>query len=306
MKLLRDRKQGMKMIVKLIFSIAFLLITSNSWAWTPPVPEDAEQFTCYEFGLPADNTWAFPDQCYSFSLGLDPFAGGLATGKVAYITDFISTPTSTEVGSYYIGVAQSTTVGNNFNPQLFFRGAASETFNIHNTAPLLTITAGNTIRFYNSATSPGSTRIMVQGYIADIPTDGHPFSCYEFGLPDNNTWTFPDQCYSWTLQQDPFAGGLLANHRAVITDVSFSPTTVTASSYYVGVAQSTIGGNNSNPQIFMRASEDQSVYSNQTAPLLVISPGNTIRFYNSTTSPGSIRAYAWGFIVSNEAFFGAP
>lgn len=289
--------------ILLILVLSILSVNAVVKAWTPPVPDNAEPFTCYEFGLPDNNTWTFPDQCFSFSLNVDPFANGLLAGKVAYVTDYIATPTTETLGQYYTGVAQSSINGNNFNPQMYYRGPDDESVAINYTAPILTITPGNTMRFFNSSTSPGPVRILVQGYIADVPTDNHPFTCYEFGLPDNNTWTFPDQCFSFTLGVDPFSGGLMNNHRAVITDFDFAPTTVTSGSYYYGVAQSTTGGNNSNPQVYMRGSAEKTMNTNQGSPLLIISPGNTIRFFNSSTSPGSIRLRVNGYIVSDEAFF---
>ena len=132
-----------------------------------------------------------------------------------------------------------------------------------------------------------------------VPLDGIPFTCYEFGLPDNNTWTFFDQCYSFQLNIDPFSGGLLAGKFAVVTDVTFSPTTITDGSFYVGVAQSTTQGNNSNPQIYMRGKDSRSLTTNQTAPVLIINSGNTMRAFNSSTSPGSVRVFVQGYLVDD-------
>ncbi len=287
--------------VFILFALAML--PQVVYAWTPPVPDNAQQFTCYEFGLPDNNTWTSPDQCYSYALGADPFFAGIPAGKVAYVTDYIVTPTTESTGSYYTGVRQASSGGSGFNPQLYYRSSSDESLNINNTAPMLTITAGNELQFYNSSSSPGTVRILIQGYIADIPTDSHPFSCYEFGLPDDSTWTFPDQCFSWTLGADPFSGGLLNDHKAVITDLDFTPTTSAVGGYYYGAAQSTTGGSNFNPQIFMRGNDDRSVSTNQTAPILVITEGNTIRFFNSTTSAGSMRARLYGYIVSDDTFY---
>lgn len=132
-----------------------------------------------------------------------------------------------------------------------------------------------------------------------LPPNSIPFTCYEFGLPDNNTWTFLDQCFSFQLNIDPFAGGLMEGMYAIVTDVIVTPTSSVAGSYYTGVAQSTVGGNNYNPQIFLRISDERSLTLNQTAPLLVINSGNTMRTYNSSTSPGSVRIMVQGYLTDN-------
>jgi len=132
-----------------------------------------------------------------------------------------------------------------------------------------------------------------------VPNDGIPFTCYEFGLSDNSTWTFFDQCFSFQLNLDPFNGGLLDGKYAIVTDVSFTPTTETDGSFYVGVAQSTTSGNNFNPQIFLRGKDSRSLAINQTAPVLIISEGMTLRAFNSSTSPGSVRVYVQGYLVDD-------
>ncbi len=132
------------------------------------------------------------------------------------------------------------------------------------------------------------------------PNNGHQFYCTEYGLPDNSTWTLFDQCYSYALEYDPFQLDSLASGKyAVITDVVVTPTTSTIGSYYVGVAQSSSAGNNFNPQVFLRGSDNQSLRLNQTGPLLVVSEGNTLRAFNSSSSPGSVRVVVTGYITDD-------
>ena len=287
----------------LVLSVLILVSVSPTHAWTPPVPENADQFVCYEFGLPDDGAWTSPDACYSYALGIDPFAGEIPEGRIAYLTDIIVTPTSSAAGSYFVGVRESTQGGSGFNPQLFFRGTEEGSITVNNTAPLLTITGARMFQFFNATSSPGTVRFVAHGYIVDLPTDNHPFVCYEFGLSDDGSWTFPDACFSRTLGIDPISGGLADDTYAAITDVYFTPTSDTPGSYYTGVRQSTVGGSGFNPQSFFRTTTT-SVFTHQKSPLLIIAPGNRSQFFNSTSSPSNVRAVLHGFIVSEQAFRG--
>ena len=131
------------------------------------LPANAQQFTCYHFGLAADNSYVEPDQCFSYGLGADPFSAGLGSGLSAIVTDFQMTPTTDSTGSYYVTVAQATTGGSQFNPLVYYRQGNESTLAVSTTSPILVIDEGNVINFRNDASSPGAARFYVQGFIVD-------------------------------------------------------------------------------------------------------------------------------------------
>jgi hypothetical protein len=161
-------------IVVILCAIALVLLTDNNPTAASAAPEDlppnSEQFICYEFGLPSNSIWTFPDDCFSYALGTDPFESGVPAGKLAIITDFQATPTTSSAGSYYYGIRQSTTGGSGFNPQIFGRSSDSTSYQLHNTSPILIINSGNTLQFFNSSSSPGEARILAFGFIVDDVT----------------------------------------------------------------------------------------------------------------------------------------
>jgi len=126
---------------------------------------------------------------------------------------------------------------------------------------------------------------------------------FEFGLPNNNTWTFADQ---GLIQDTDFSAQLTipAGKFFVVDKVIVTPTTNTAGSYYVGIRQSNEAGNGFNPQVFFRMSgpENAEATANRT-PLLVIRAGNRFQLFNSTTSPGNVRFQVYGFYVDEVSDF---
>ena len=132
------------------------------------VPPGAAQFSCADFGMQPDSNWSFADFCYSYELAINPFSGdSLSVGHAAIITGVEFTPTTSAIGSYYLGIAQSTSGGSRFNPQIFFRGSDQRSLEMNGNAPILVINRGNTFQVFNSSTSPGEARVRVHGFIVD-------------------------------------------------------------------------------------------------------------------------------------------
>ncbi len=212
---------------------------------------------------------------------------------------------------------------------LIFALSLTAQVGVNNPNPSQTLDVGGKIQISDDAATPEEGTIRwnnsnddFEGYdgddwkslteSSDVSPTARPATIYHFGLENNNTWSFFDQGASWPAANVPVEGAPLSTTQFfVVEKVTFTPTTkntASTDSYYYGIARSIVSGSNFNPQLFYRSNAGNGtleVTGGGKAPLLVVSPGRTLRVWNSSSSPGNVRVVVFGVFVDDvNDYFG--
>lgn len=143
------------------------------------VGESAVYVQLYHFGLPNNGLWVAPSQTQSYNdNGIGTTVGNLPvpTGKVLVIDQVCATTEGAGQSlDFYAGIRESTNIGNGVNPQIYITGSsgAGTTCLQGNKAPLLVVSAGNSVQMVNSLLSdPGfEVRIFATGFLLNSLKD---------------------------------------------------------------------------------------------------------------------------------------
>ena len=124
----------------------------------------------YYFALAANGIWTIPSE--SISYDLNSAVDVVPAGKFMVVDKIVVTPRNDVAGSYYCGIRQATG-GETFNPFVFIRIAdGGESYEMTaNRSPLLVITEGRSIQFWNSSSSPGPVRVQIYTMLVDDLSD---------------------------------------------------------------------------------------------------------------------------------------
>lgn len=137
------------------------------------IGKNVEYVQLYHFGLPQNGQWVAPNQVqkYNSSNGIGTTVGNLPvpSGKILVIDQICVTAEGTGPSNeFYAGIREATSDNNGVNPQIYITGSSingNKCLNA-NKAPLLVISAGNTLQVVNTTSSVAGfeVRFFITGF----------------------------------------------------------------------------------------------------------------------------------------------